>query len=200
MSQIIRPDTAVVPSRRRFITGVGQATLSATAVALIVGCQSKAASTMAKSDPAQDAAILNVALGLEHEAIAAYQVGAESGLLQKGVLEVAVGFQHHHKQHRDALIGAIKQLGGMPVEAMSNAEYAKELGAGKLKSQADVLDLAARLELGATNAYLSVIPAFSDTTFSQIAGRLAADETMHWTVLTSALGRPLPMDALSFGA
>lgn len=200
MSEIIRPDTAVVSSRRRFITGVGQATLSATAVALIVGCQSKAASTMAEHDPAQDASILNVALGLEHEAIAAYQLGAESGLLKKGVLDVAVLFQSHHKQHRDALIGAIKQLGGMPVESMSNAEYAKALEAGKLKSQADVLDLAARLELGATNAYLSVIPAFTDSTFSQIAGRLAADETMHWTVLSQALGRPLPQNALSFGA
>lgn len=200
MSEIVRPAELAVASRRRFITGVGQATLSATAVALIVGCQSKAASQMGQSDPASDAAILNVALGLEHEAIAAYQLGAESGLLQKPVLEVAVGFQTHHKQHRDALIGAIRQLGGEPVEAGSNADYAKALNAGALKSQADVLDLAARLELGATNAYLSVIPAFTDTTFSQIAGRLAADETMHWTVLTSALGRPLPKDALSFGA
>lgn len=206
MSQIVRPAAvaALPASRRRFLTGVGQATLSATAVALIVGCQSNAASQsgaqMAKSDPAADAAILNVALGLEHEAIAAYQLGAESGLLQKGVLDVAVGFQSHHKQHRDALIGVIKQLGGTPVAAMSNAEYAKALNAGALKNQADVLDLAARLELGATNAYLSVIPAFTDTGFSQIAGRLAADETLHWTVLTSALGRPLPKDALSFGA
>lgn len=200
MSEIVRPAELAVASRRRFITGVGQATLSATAVALIVGCQSKAASQMGQSDPASDADILNVALGLEHEAIAAYQLGAESGLLQKPVLEVAVGFQTHHKQHRDALIGAIRQLGGEPVEAGSNADYAKALNAGALKSQADVLDLAARLELGATNAYLSVIPAFTDTTFSQIAGRLAADETMHWTVLTSALGRPLPKDALSFGA
>lgn len=205
MSQIVRPAALAVPSRRRFITGVGQATLSATAVALIVGCQSQAASKAegqmaAASDPAADAAILNVALGLEHEAIAAYQLGAESGLLQPAVLEVAVGFQGHHKQHRDALIGAIQQLGGTPVAAKSNADYAKALNAGALKNQADVLDLAARLELGATNAYLSVIPAFTDSTFSQIAGRLAADETLHWTVLTSALGRPLPQDALSFGA
>ena len=30
--------------------------------------------------------------------------------------------------------------------------------------------------------------------------RLAADETMHWTALSSALGRMLPAKALSFGA
>ena len=47
---------------------------------------------------------------------------------------------------------------------------------------------------------LGVIPAFKDHNLAQIAGRLAADETMHWTALTSALGRPLPTKALSFGA
>lgn len=33
-----------------------------------------------------------------------------------------------------------------------------------------------------------------------MAARLAADETMHYTVLTQALGRALPAGALSFGA
>ena len=72
--------------------------------------------------------------------------------------------------------------------------------ADTLKSQADVLDLAARLEMGATNAYLGVIPAFKDAQLAKVAGRLAADETMHWTILNNALGRPLPADALPFGA
>ena len=63
-----------------------------------------------------------------------------------------------------------------------------------------MLDLAARLELGATNAYLGVIPSFKDNALAKVAARLAADETMHWTVLSNALGRPLPPMALSFGA
>lgn len=58
---------------------------------------------------------MNVALGLEHEAINAYQIGAESGLLDKGTLGVAVGFQSDHKFHRDALIATIKKLGGKAV-------------------------------------------------------------------------------------
>ncbi len=66
--------------------------------------------------------------------------------------------------------------------------------------QAAVVDLAARLELGATNAYLGVIPAFISKDLSKIVARLAADETMHFTILTNALGRPLPTGALSFGA
>ena len=147
-----------------------------------------------------DVGILNVALGLEHEAINAYQLGAGSGLLAKPVLDVAVSFQSHHKAHRDALIGAIRQLGGTPVAEKALDDYAKALGAATLKSQADVLALAARLELGATNAYLGVIPSFKDRAFGQVAARLAADETMHWTVLSQALGRMLPAGALSFGA
>ena len=63
-----------------------------------------------------------------------------------------------------------------------------------------MLTLAAMLELGATNAYLGVIPAFKDAQLAKVAGRLAADEALHWTVLNNALGRPLPADALPFGA
>src|SRR4030095_1412994 len=52
---------------------------------------------------AGDAQILNTALGAELEAIAAYQLGAESKLLQKPVLDLAVTFQGHHKEHADVL-------------------------------------------------------------------------------------------------
>ncbi|NNE83843.1 MAG: ferritin-like domain-containing protein [Alphaproteobacteria bacterium] len=188
-------------SRRRFLSNAGYVTLSATAIALIGGRESLAASHSAsrKADPAQDAAILNVALGLEHEAINAYQLGTESGLLQKPVLDVAVLFQGHHKEHRDALAGTVKKLGGTPVAAKTLSEYATDLKAGTLKNQSDILKLAARLERGAANAYLGVIPAFGDADLAQIAGRLAADETMHWTVLANALGQSVPKEALTFG-
>jgi rubrerythrin len=183
-------------ARRQFLRGTG--TLSAAALALLAGREVLAANHAA--NPAKDVDILNVALGLEHEAINAYQLGAGSGLLQKPVLDVAVQFQGHHKTHRDALVATIQKLGGRPVAEKSLDEYAKALGAASLKSQADVLDLAARLELGATNAYLSVIPAMGDRELAKVAARLAADETMHFTVLTGALGRTLPPGALSFGA
>ena len=172
--------------------------LSAVAVSLLAGNQALAAGM--KGDVSKDVSILNVALGLEHEAINAYQLGAGSGLLQKPVLDIAVNFQGHHKAHRDALIATIQKLGGTPVAEQKIEVYAESLKASTLKTQADVLSLAARLELGATNAYLGVIPAFGDSALAQVAARLAADETMHYTVLTSALGRPLPAGALSFGA
>jgi len=185
-------------TRRNFLGGAGKLTLSAAAIALLAGKAHLAQA--ATSSGMQDIDILNVALGLEHEAINAYQLGAQSGLLQAPVLDVAVQFQGHHKSHRDALIATIEKLGGKPVAEKKLDDYARALKADTLKSQKDVLDLAARLELGATNAYLGVIPSFKDNALTKVAARLAADETMHWTVLSSALGRPLPPMALSFGA
>ena len=62
-------------SRRALLCGAGKVALSAGAIALLSGNEALAASKSAKSS---DVAILNVALTLEHEAIAAYQIGAES--------------------------------------------------------------------------------------------------------------------------
>ncbi|MFA5119681.1 ferritin-like domain-containing protein [Zavarzinia sp.] len=194
MSIEIQPESRPNFSRRGLIR---TATLSAAAVALLGGAERRA---FALDASAGDADILNVALGLEHEAIAAYQIGAESKLLKPDVLKVAVAFQSHHKEHRDALAATIKKLGGTPVEAKAQADYAKALNAGALKDQAGVVGLAIKLELGAANAYLGVIPSFQDKGLAQIAGRLAADETMHWTALTGAAGGALPAKALSFGA
>jgi hypothetical protein len=57
----------------------------------------------------------------------------------------------------------------------------------------DVLDLAVRLELGATNAFLGGIPSFKYVQLAKIAGRLAVDDAMHQAVLFGALGRvPFP--------
>ena len=187
----------MIQTRRSFLN---RATLSAAAVALLAGRDALAASHAGGQMASQDANILNVALGLEWEGINAYTLGAQSGLLQKPVLDVAVRFQADHKEHRDTLAGAIRKLGGKPVEAKPLADYAKALKADTLKSQNDVLELAARLELGATNAYLGVIPAFKAPALAQVAARLAADEVMHWTILNNALGKALPAGGMPFGA
>lgn len=188
--------STLATSRRGFLGTTG--TLSAVAVALLGGRDTLAQGM--GGDPSGDVSILNVALGLEHEAINAYQLGAGSGLLQKPVLDVAVQFQGHHKAHRDALIATIEKMSGTPVAEKSLDDYAKALHANMLKNQSDVLSLATRLELGAANAYIGVIPSLASKDLAKVAARLAADETMHFTVLTSALGRALPTGALSFGA
>lgn len=76
MSTLIKQAIAVVEPRRTFLSQAGLL-LSGTAIALLSGREALAA----KGDQAveSDLRILNTALGAELEAIAAYQVGAESG-------------------------------------------------------------------------------------------------------------------------
>jgi rubrerythrin len=191
-------------SRRNFLGQMTAATLSVTALALLDGNEAMAARmAKAKGKPHAmngDVNILNVALGLEHEAINAYTLGAQSGLLAKPVLDVAVLFQSHHKGHRDALVATIEKLGGKAVAEKTLAQYATDLNAASIKSANDVLELARRLELGAVNAYLGVIPSLGDKELGKVAARLASDETMHWTILNNALGGTPPSAPLTFGA
>ncbi|HEY0882437.1 MAG TPA: ferritin-like domain-containing protein, partial [Archangium sp.] len=152
-------------ARRAFLT---RSTLSAAGFGLILGAPRLA---FGAGPSEADLGILNTALALEHEAIAAYQIGAESGLLKGALLDTAVLFQGHHKTHRDAQMEAIQKLGGKPVSAKSMEDYKKspKLGVASIKTAEDVLRLAQKLELGAVNAYIGVMPAFADRSLSTVA-------------------------------
>ncbi len=191
---ILLPQDSVMLSRRRALAGSGLA-LSATAVALLGGRDALAAGTKTSAaDIESDVRILNTALGAEYEAIAAYQVGAESGLLGKDVLVVAVAFQGHHKQHADALASAVQKLGGKAVVTKTRYVFPVE----KLQTQADVLRFAAGLEQGAVSAYLGAVPVFNDKTLAQVAASILGDEAMHLAVLRQVLGEnPVPSAFMS---
>jgi rubrerythrin len=172
-------------ARRLFLSRSGLV-LSGAAVALLAGRDALAAKS---GDKSSDTNILNTALAAELEAIAAYQVGAESGLLQKPVLDLAVTFQGHHKEHAEVLAKTIQKLGGKAVAAKSKYTFPVE----KLKSQADVLRFAAGLEQGAVSAYLGAVPLFGNRDLSKAAASILGDEAMHWAVLRQALGEaPVP--------
>ena len=179
-------------SRRQFLKNSGGLTLSAAAVTLMAsssGSLLAADNLESGSMVVQDLRILNTAIAAEHEAVAAYQVGAESGLLQPAILKVAVAFQGHHKEHIEALSAAVKQLGGTAKEALDKYQFPVE----KLKSQSDVLQFAAGLERGAMSAYAGAIPAFDNRDLSAAAASILADEAMHWAVLRNVLGLdPVP--------
>jgi rubrerythrin len=172
---------------RRVFLGRSGLVLSGAAVALLAGRDALAAKS--GGGKAGDVQILNTALAAELEAIAAYQVGAESGLLQKPVLALAVQFQGHHKEHADVLAGTVRKLGGKAVAAKSKYQFPVE----GLKSQADVLRFAAKLEQGAVSAYLGAVPLFANRDLSSAAASILGDEAMHWAVLRNALGEnPVP--------
>ena len=173
-----------ITARRAFL-GTSGLLLSGTAVALLAGREALAAAKGGKST-AEDIRILNTALGAEFEAIAAYQVGAESGLLQKPVLDLAVTFQGHHREHADILGKTIVKLGGKSAAAREKYTFPTDT----LKTQADVLRFAASLEKGAVSAYLGAVPLFSDGDLAKAAASILGDEAMHWAVLRNALGEP----------
>jgi hypothetical protein len=178
------------PRSRRLFLNRSTWTLSAGALALLTGCDTLAAQRRTGADAvAGDVRILSAALAAEHEGVAANQVGAQSGLLQKPVLELAVQFQGHHKAHADLLAATVKKLGGTPAEPMQKYDFP----VAQLRTQADVLRFAAGLEQGAVTAYLGAVPALDDRELARAAASILGDEAMHWAVLRHALGEnPVP--------
>lgn len=184
MSFLLMPTP--VAARRLFLGRTGL-TLSGAAVALLAGNHALAA--QAGESSAADAQILNTALGAELEAIAAYQLGAESKLLQKPALDLALTFQGHHKEHADLLAKTVEKLGGKPVGAKAKYNFPVE----QLKSQTDVLRFAASLEQGAVSAYLGAVPLFGNRDLAKAAASILGDEAMHWAILRQVLGEtPVP--------
>jgi len=178
------------PARRALLAGAGRATLSAGAVLMLAGGGAavlpRGAAAATKED---DVRILNTAIAAEYEAVAAYGVGARSGLLRKPALALAVQFQGHHKAHIEALAKAVRAMGGTPAEAKAKYEFPT----GGLKKEADVLRFAAQLEKGAVSAYLGAVPLFADRALAKAAASILGDEAMHWAVLRQAVGEnPVP--------
>ena len=187
MSFLILGNAPNALEARRAFLGKSGLLLSGAAVALLAGRDALAAE--GDESTASDARILNTALGAELEAIAAYQVGAESGLLKKPVLDLAVTFQGHHKEHADLLAKTIAKLGGKPVSAKDKYTFPTDT----LKTQNDVLRFAATLEKGAVSAYLGAVPVFSNRDLAKAAASILGDEAMHWAILRNALGEiPVP--------
>lgn len=176
-----------VAARRLFLGRSGGLMLSGAAVALLAGKDALAAK--AGSSHAADVQILNTAISAELEAIAAYQLGAESNLLNKAVTDLALTFQGHHKEHVALLSSTVEKLGGKP--AMAKANY--NFPVNQLKTQLDVLKFAAQLEQGAVSAYLGAVPLFGNRDLAKAAASVLGDEAMHWAVLRQAVGdSPVP--------
>jgi rubrerythrin len=188
MSFLTASDTGLVVPNRRLL--LGGALLSGAAIALLAGREALAATaSRGTQSSANDTGILNTALGAEHEAVAAYEVAAESGLLEKPVLALAAQFQGHHRAHVDLLAKTVTKLGGKPVAAKTRYTFPTD----KLKTQADVLRFAALLEKGAVSAYLNAVPLFGNRDLAKAAASILGDEAMHWAVLRQAVGEnPVP--------
>jgi|CXWL01.1.fsa_nt_gi rubrerythrin len=130
----------------------------------------------------RDLTILNAALYLEHEAIAAYEAGAASGLLSPDVLKIAAAFMDDHKYHRDGIAGVVRALGETPAASPTAFHF------GRLRDATDILNLALRLEQGAATAYRTLASSVQDKAVLGFAAHVMVDEVRHSTVLRGALG------------
>jgi hypothetical protein len=188
-------DRSMAGSRRTFLQQAGALTLGAGAAGLIAARPAIAAAPKFRSD----VGVIQTALALEHEGIAAYRLAGKSGLLSKGTLEVATIFMGHHEAHRDSLAKLVMQAGMKPVEPKSDAQYVDELKLAALKSEKDVVALATTLERGAASAYIGQISAIRDPKLANLFASISADEATHWTTLNAAGGAPIPKAPYIFG-
>jgi rubrerythrin len=199
MSGILKSTFQLFAEWRALLTPSGGGVLSPTAVALLgaIGLYGGQNGQKEKDDSAaSDANILNTALGGEFGAVAAYQLAADSGLLQKPVLEIAMQFQGQHKAHADLLTKTVKTLGGTPAEQKKTADY--KFPVEKLKTQTDVLRFAAGLEQGAASGYLGMVPVLAHRDLAKAVASILGDEAMHWAILRQALGEnPVPEPFIS---
>src|SRR5262245_3189350 len=104
------------PRRRDLLPAARAAALSLGGMCALVGCAMTPVAR-ADDDPEADVTAMNTAISVEHLGIAAYQHAAESGLLTSRIRALALVFQGHHRQHRDAFVTAVQRIGGTAVQA-----------------------------------------------------------------------------------
>jgi rubrerythrin len=137
-----------------------------------------------------DVKILNVALGLEYQAIYAYTVGAGTGLLSDDVKKVAVAFMGQHEEHASIEADTVKKLGGTPVARQPKYELGDLSG---IKTEADVLKFALGLEVQAAYTYLRVTKDFMNKDLIPVVAGIGANEAQHAALLRYVLKEnPVP--------
>ena len=129
-----------------------------------------------------DIAILNAALGLEHEAIGLYADALERNLVPTGLREFAVEFKGAHEGHRDTQVEILRERGVTAI-APHKVDPIREASAGDA-----VLRRLLSVEAAAESAYLRLIGQIRTSDYLLSAGFIVVDEARHQTVWRRALG------------
>ena len=135
-----------------------------------------------------DVEVLNSAIEIENVGIKAYTDAFSLNLLSAPVLEIAKGFRADHEAHAAALSAAVKAAGGTPSAKTPKLAYPP------LKSEADILAFAEKVERIAATAYLDDIGKLSNPRLAKIMASILGVETTHVATLAAALkqSRPYP--------
>jgi len=175
-------------SRRRFVVGGSIAGVS-TALALSTAFPSQAETG--------DLAILNAAIDLENQGIWAYGVaGGKLSHTEVGrtILALAQRNRADHVKHRDALIQAVRHLGGTPAPAKASYDLSSYLqaGEGNLDSDANIGKLALALEVDAVLAYNAAFSQLSDRNLLVAAATIGPVEACHATAIRAVFRSLIP--------
>jgi rubrerythrin len=140
-----------------------------------------------------DTRILTGALGLEQTAVLVYDAARKSGRLRPVNRDVANLFGDQERQHADALVTALEQLGGTPPAGPARAGEVDGLAAALAGGQRTILEFAVALEEMAIAAYYQAQRKLADSKLLQTAATIMANEGQHLVVLRQALKEnPLP--------
>jgi rubrerythrin len=173
--------------RRGF--ALGGAAIAASSVPLLLSVRNAFAQTSG------DAEILQNAITIERVAVITYDAALTGGLLSPTVMAVARRLRDHERQHSDALVKALTDLGGTPpAEPKGVADVDKVVkGLGDVKTQGDVVNFAIELETAAVAAYHDAHAKLVETRLLQTAASIMASEGQHLVVLRRLVRRnPIP--------
>ena len=126
---------------------------------------------LAATDNSSDAEILNFALTLEYLERAFYQEKGKQVGLSGQAKTYAEEFGSEEAQHVDALMGAIKELGGTPVK--------KPTFVFPVTNEKTFLALASVLENTGVGAYNGAAPSLHSKTILTVAGSIVQVEARH---------------------
>ena len=168
----------MVSPRREFIRGAFIRAGASIAVLRLLEGQVDA---LPKSEET-DIAILNAALGLEHEAIGLYADALSRNLIPSGLREYAVEFKGAHEGHRDTQVDILRERGVTAV-APHRIDPIREAAAGDA-----VIRRLLSVEAAAEAAYLRLIGHIRTNDYLLSAGFIVVDEARHQTIWRRALG------------
>lgn len=164
--------------RRRFIRS---ASINAGASMAVLRLLEGSAQALPKSEET-DIAILNAALGLEHEAIGLYADALTRNLVPTGLREYAVEFKGAHEGHRDTQVEILRER-GITAGAPHKVDPIREAAAGDA-----VIRRLLTIEAAAESAYLRLIGHIRTNDYLLSAGFIVVDEARHQTIWRRVLG------------
>lgn len=132
------------------------------------------------------AGLLNSIVALEHAGIAAWAAIGE--VLRGDARGYARVIRGRESDHAARIAGLVRELGGTPPEARSDAEYAPLFP--RMRTEADALHFARDLEERLLRAYLDALHSLPDRGQRQAAAEIAAAEAEDLGVVHVLAGGP----------